>query len=287
MVNSHMTALVETRLNALARFVERHRPAAEAALEAHLPVAPSFVNRRFNAAVRQSIFPGGKRLRPILTLVGAELCGGYAAEAMHSAVAVEFVHSSSLIFDDLPCMDDSPERRGKAALHVEYGEAMAVLVAIGFLNSAYRLVTLDHEGSPATAMLAIDELVDCIGPSGMIGGQALDLTSPDSPASVVNLKTSSLIRLALRLGAINAGASADELTALSHFAELLGDAYQTSDDLIDAVQDGKTNGTLGKLSATLAKTASEARLVLTNNFAPCESRDCLSDLIDYVATRKL
>lgn len=281
-----MTALVETRMNALVRSVERHRPAVGAALEAHLPIAPSFVNGLFNAAVRQSVFPGGKRLRPILTLIGAELCGGRAGDVMHSAVAVEFVHTSSLIFDDLPCMDDSPERRGNAALHAEYGEAMAVLVAISFLNSAYRLVTLDYEGRPAAAMLAIDELVDCIGPAGMIGGQALDLTSPDSPTSVINLKTSSLIRVALRLGAINAGASADELTALSRFAELLGDAYQMSDDLIDAVQDGVTNGSLAKLSRDLSETSAKARLVLTDNFAPCEARECLSGLVDYVAHRK-
>lgn len=281
-----MTALVETRVNALARFVERHRPAVESALEAHLPVAPSFVSGRFNEAIRNSVIPGGKRLRPMLTLIGSELCGGMAGDVLHSAVAVEFVHSSSLIFDDLPCMDDSPERRGAAALHAEYGEAMAVLVAIGFLNSAYRLVTLDYDGRPGAAMLAIDELVECIGPAGMVGGQALDLTSPDSPSSVINLKTSSLIRVALRLGAINAGADGEELSALSRFAELLGDAYQMSDDLIDAVQDGVTNGSLGKLSRELAETSAKARLVLTDNFAPCEARECLSDLINYVVRRK-
>lgn len=281
-----MTALVETRVNALARFVERHRTEVESALEAHLPVAPSFANMRFNDAVRDSVFPGGKRLRPMLTLIGAELCGGVARDVMHSAAAVEFIHTSSLIFDDLPCMDDSAERRGVAALHTEYGSGVAVLVAIALLNSAYRLVTLDHEDRPGTAMLAIDELVDSIGPAGMVGGQALDLTSPDTPRSIVNLKTSSLIRVALRLGAINAGATGDELTALSRFAELLGDAYQMSDDLIDAVQDGSTNGALAQLSHDLAETTSQARRVLTDNFAPCESRDSLSDLIDYVARRK-
>src|SRR6201999_960594 len=116
-----------------------------------------------------------KRLRPILTILGAELVGGKAESVLPASVAVEFVHTSSLIFDDLPCMDNANKRRGKTSLHEKFGEGLAILVALGFLNASYGLVFVNHHGLPERAMQAHAEIVECVGAAGMIGGQAVDL----------------------------------------------------------------------------------------------------------------
>ncbi len=287
------------------QYVEKHRPQIEKSLREHLPLAPSKIETQFNEAVEYALFSGGKRLRPVLTLLGAELFGGKPEMIMPAAVAGEFIHTSSLIFDDLPCMDNAPERRGKTSLHEKFGEGLAVLVAIGFLNASYALVFVNHANLPERAMLAHAELVECIGASGMIGGQSVDLAlakgvsvgeNSQNFESVRNLKTSALMRLSLRVGAILAGASHFDLAALSRFAELLGDAYQLSDDLIDLEEDARVFGdeqktfaiNEGKQTASLQlqKIIEEAKRVLTENFQPSAARGCLVQLTDYMAERK-
>jgi geranylgeranyl diphosphate synthase type II len=98
-------------------YVEKYKPQIETELQNFLPLAPSQIETEFNKALEYALFPGGKRLRPVLTLLGAEVVGGNAKSVLPAAIAVEFIHSSSLIFDDLPCMDNSAERRGKISLH--------------------------------------------------------------------------------------------------------------------------------------------------------------------------
>lgn len=297
-----MIAEATVKENALWRYVERYRPSIEAALREHLPLAPDAVDTEFNEAVEYSAFPGGKRLRPVLTLLGAELVGGAPSEVLHAAAAVEFVHTSSLIFDDLPAMDDSPERRGKLSLHKRYGEGLSTLVAIGFLNQAYALVTRDARGDRRRSADAVLEIVECVGPAGMIGGQSVDLKLRESvecrtcsgsvAGGVVNLKTSSLIRLALRLGGILSGASERDLDNLSQFAETLGQAYQISDDMIDASQDVGVNGTLlsvnldGSPSAKLSEATRRAKDIVIGCFPPSDARDRLVELVDYVSIRR-
>lgn len=285
-------------------YVERHKSQIEAALREYLPLAPPDIETKFNEAVRYALFSGGKRLRPVLTLLGAELVGGQTDLIVPSACAVEFIHTSSLIFDDLPAMDDSNERRGKDSLHEQFGEGLAILAAIGLLNAAYGLVFVNHTGTPERAMRAHAEIVECVGASGMVGGQSVDLALAKSAGaidagdyeseSVRNLKTSALMRLALRLGAILAGANYLDLAHLSRFAELLGDAYQLSDDLIDldedkAVFESKTYAiNQGTETARLKlKTIVEnAKQVLVENFPSNEARTCLIQLTDYLAERK-
>ena len=126
------------------QYIEKHRAQIEKSLREHLPLAPPKIETRFNEAVEYALFSGGKRLRPVLTLLGAELFGGKPELMMPAAVAGEFIHTSSLIFDDLPCMDNAPERRGKTSLHEKFGEGLAVLVAIGFLNASYGLIFVNH-----------------------------------------------------------------------------------------------------------------------------------------------
>lgn len=288
------------------RFVERHKPEIEGALEKNLPLAPPEIMTQFNEAVRYLIFPGGKRLRPALTLLAAELVGGEAEKVIHAAVAVEYIHTSSIIFDDLPCMDNSPHRRGDLSLHEKYGEGLAILVAIGFLNQSYRLVTIDRGSDPGRSIDAVMEIVDCVGPAGMVGGQSIDLivfgkAEPRTGAvrglrDKHNLKTSALIRLSLKLGAIHSGANDDELAYLSSFADLLGHAYQISDDLVDAEQDNLTiaideypkddKPRPTSLREEILTAAESAKSILIDHFAPSEARDCLMQLVDYVATRK-
>ncbi len=286
------------------QYIEKHRAQIEKSLREHLPLAPPKIETRFNEAVEYALFSGGKRLRPVLTLLGAELFGGKPELMMPAAVAGEFIHTSSLIFDDLPCMDNAPERRGKTSLHEKFGEGLAVLVAIGFLNASYGLIFVNHANLPERAMLAHAELVECIGASGMLGGQSVDLAlakgageiSNYENESVRNLKTSALMRLSLRVGAILAGASHLDLVTLSRFAELLGDAYQLSDDLIDLEEDSAIFGDEQKTfainegrqtaSLQLQKTVEEAKRILMENFQSSEARSCLLQLTDYLAERK-
>jgi len=283
------------------QYVEKHKPNIEKSLREHLPLAPPNIETQFNEAVEYALFSGGKRLRPVLTLLGAELFGGTAEIILPSAVAVEFIHTSSLIFDDLPCMDNADKRRGKTSLHEKFGEGLAVLVAIGFLNASYALVFVNHSQMPQRAMEAHAEIVECVGTSGMVGGQSVDLALAKGAddagdfESVRNLKTSALMRLALRVGSILAGANYLELAHLSRFAELLGDAYQLSDDLIDLEEDGKIfseNKTFainqGQTSAhlKLKNIIEEAKRILVDNFTSSEARSCLIQLTDYLAERK-
>jgi geranylgeranyl diphosphate synthase type II len=201
-------------------------------------------------------------------------------------------------------MDNAPERRGKTSLHEKFGEGLAVLVAIGFLNAAYSLVFVNHTGIPERAMAAHAEIVECVGASGMVGGQSVDLALATGAGannnqdyaseSVRNLKTSALIRLALRTGAILAGANYFELAQLSRYTELLGDAYQLSDDLIDAEEDeeifagSKTYAIQQQEAAQrrLKAIIEEAKRILVDNFPMNESRACLIQLTDYMAERK-
>lgn len=286
------------------QYVERTKPQIEDALQNFLPLAPAEIETEFNRAIEYALFPGGKRLRPVLTLLGAELIGGKSESVLPAAIAVEYIHTSSLIFDDLPCMDNASERRGKTSLHEQFGEGLAVLVAIGFLNAAYGLVFVNHREMPERAMAAHAEIVECVGASGMVGGQSVDLALAKSAGaqhyanaeyeSVRNLKTSALMRLSLRVGAILAGANFLELAHLSRFAELLGDAYQLSDDLIDLQEDSeifKENKTFaGQESETarlkLRTIIEEAKRILSDNFPSNGAQNCLLQLADYLAERK-
>ncbi len=290
------------------RYVETHRAPIEKALREFAPHAPAAISGEFNEAVEYALFSGGKRLRPVITLLGAELVGGSTKLMFPAAIAGEFVHTSSLIFDDLPCMDNAEERRGKTSLHTQFGEGLAVLVAIGFLNAAYGLVFVNHRETPERALAAHREIVECVGAAGMIGGQTVDLAlahgaatganaKDDSHAafeSVRNLKTSALMRLALCVGAILAGANASELARLRRFAELLGDAYQLSDDLIDLEEDAAifaANKTFAGQESAAARmkldtTIETAKRLLTDNFPANNARNCLIQLTDYLAERK-
>jgi geranylgeranyl diphosphate synthase, type II len=283
-------------------YIEGVKPLIEKALRENLPLAPSHIETQFNEAIEYAIFPGGKLLRPVLTLLGAEIVGGKVENIVSSSAAVEFVHTSSLIFDDLPCMDNANERRGKESLHEKYGEGLAVLVAIALLNASYGLVFESTNIAAEKQIAAHKELIDCIGASGLVGGQSVDLAvakagktsiSDADFESIRNLKTSSLMRLALRVGAILSGADYLQLNALSRFAELLGDAYQMSDDLIDLNEDLEHQQDTFALKQGISEAKfrvksliEDAKEVLRGEFGNTSPCNLLCALADYIAERK-
>jgi len=293
---------------ALWRYVENARPEIETALRTLLPVTSSNVETLFNEALTYSLFPGGKRLRPILTLLGAEITGGTKENVMPAAAAIEYIHTSSLIFDDLPCMDNSNERRRKLSLHIKYSEGLAVLVALGLLNASYGLIFNCHAKDESLLIRAHSELVERIGSHGMVAGQSIDLAtangtnknsfSRDDFETARNLKTSALMRMALRVGAILSDANESQLRALSQFADLIGDAYQTSDDLIDLQEDATIvvnasrtetialeKGT-GNAKQRVLDLTTNAKKVLIDEFGQNESAKLLCEMADYISERR-
>jgi len=187
-----------------------------------------------------------KRVRPVLTLLAAELCGGAAARAVPAAAVMELVHASSLILDDLPSMDDAPLRRGRKANHLEFGEAIAILAAFGLLNLAYSTLVRAYDAPLAARLSSL--VAEAVGIGGLIGGQAVDLLATDQQISFDTLerihrgKTGALFSAAATSGAIVAGAPADAVGSLAAYAKNLGLAFQIIDDLLDVEGDPAETG---------------------------------------------
>jgi geranylgeranyl diphosphate synthase type II len=188
-------------------------------------------------ATRFSLFAGGKRLRPALALAAAEVISGDDAVALPAACALEMIHTYSLVHDDLPAMDDDDLRRGQPTCHKKYGEATAILAGDTLQTMAFDIL------AQANSARAVGELARAAGASGMVGGQQFDLSAENRQLSLDELrnvhacKTGALIRVSLRLGAILAGASDDDLEALSRYGEEIGLAFQITDDILDVVGD--------------------------------------------------
>lgn len=184
-----------------------------------------------------TVLAPSKRVRPVLTLLAAELCGGTTDRAVPAAAVMELVHASSLILDDLPSMDDAPLRRGRKSNHLEFGEAIAILAAFGLLNLAYG--TLARAYDPALAARLTSLLSDAVGVDGLIGGQAADLLATEQQIGFEMLerihrgKTGALFSAAATAGALVAGAPADAIASLAAYAKNLGLAFQIIDDLLD------------------------------------------------------
>ncbi len=195
---------------------------------------------RLFQAMSYSLNAGGKRLRPFLVYQFCLACGGQERDADNAALALEMIHTYSLIHDDLPAMDNDDYRRGKPTNHKVYGEAMAILAGDGLLTDAF--MTL------ACAPLPPERLVNCVrllsqyaGPWGMVGGQALDMLSEERELTeeevraIQTRKTGCLIKAACVLGAICGGGSAEQIEAAERYAESLGLAFQVRDDMLDVI----------------------------------------------------
>ena len=223
------------------------------ALDRFLP-AESLAPETIHKAMRYSVFAGGKQLRPVLVIAGAEAVGGRMDDVMPTACALELIHTYSLIHDDLPAMDNDDFRRGRPTSHKVFGEAMAILAGDGLLTHAFRLIA-DNWRPGMDARVLRDVLVDvsdAAGTDGMVGGQVADLEAEGRQVEPAMLdyihlhKTAALIRTSIRVGARLTGARPDQLRALTVAGGDLGLAFQIVDDILDVTatteQLGKTAG---------------------------------------------
>ncbi|MGH7996456.1 MAG: polyprenyl synthetase family protein [Opitutaceae bacterium] len=210
---------------------------------------------RLSRAMRYSMQAGGKRLRPALVLAAARLFDpAERIDPLSAAIAVECVHTYSLIHDDLPCMDDDDLRRGRPTLHKAYDEATAVLAGDALLTFAFQILGEDYAAHPALAVALVRDLGDAAGHAQLVGGQILDLlhegagsrAGPDILNAIHAKKTAAMIRASLVMGGRVGGAPADALERLRSAGFSLGMAFQILDDILDATADravlGKTPG---------------------------------------------
>jgi len=224
----------------LQAYLAERRALVDAALERHLPseAAPPLTIHR---AMRYSVMAGGKRLRPILVIAGAEAVGGAATMVMPTACALEMIHTYSLIHDDLPAMDDDDYRRGRLTNHKVFGDAIAILAGDALLTLAFRLIAdnADLVSDPRVIRDVVAEIADAAGTVGMVGGQVVDIESEGKAISAETLeyihrhKTAALIRASLRVGARLAGGDAKAVAAITEAGSDLGLAFQIVDDLLD------------------------------------------------------
>lgn len=247
----------------LSEYLETRRGQIDAALSRFLPRPPA-CPANVHEAMRYSLVAGGKRLRPILTLAAAEtIAGGSAASdraiqlALPAACAIEFIHTYSLIHDDLPAMDDDSLRRGQPTNHVVYGEGMAILAGDGLLTEAFALMAVEPQDPSVAArkLRTIAIVATAAGAAGMVGGQALDLQAVGTVATLTReslqdmhaRKTGALIRAAATAGAIMAGGDEASIRAVEEYGRHMGLAFQIVDDILDVEGEAKDLGkTAGK-----------------------------------------
>lgn len=230
--------------------------AVEAALDAWVPAdAPAGLG----LAMRYGVLDGGKRLRPLLVLAAARAVGGHREAALRAACAVELIHAYSLIHDDMPCMDNDILRRGKPTVHVQYGEAQAMLAGDAMQALAFEVLTPAGTGdtpsavAPALQARLCGLLARSAGHAGMAGGQAIDLASIGVPLDEHALrdmhhrKTGALLQGSVLMGAACGTTSDAAWRALSEYGDALGLAFQVVDDILDVTQASETLGkTAGK-----------------------------------------
>jgi geranylgeranyl pyrophosphate synthase len=235
-----------------AEFLAETRKLVDAALDQLLP-AESVTPVKVHAAIRWSVFAGGKRFRPLLSIAAGKTFGAASEPLMNTACALEMIHTYSLIHDDLPSMDNDDLRRGRATCHVRFGEATAILAGDALQTLAFMTVSEDERLSAEKRARLIREIAKASGtPEGMVAGQACDLEAESRDVTAAELeqihrlKTGALIIAAARCGAIIAEASDTELAAITDYAAQLGLLFQITDDLLDitatAEAIGKTPG---------------------------------------------
>jgi len=206
------------------KYITNKKKVIDKALDRYLPCAttkPAVIHK----AMRYALFPGGKRIRPILTIASFEACGGKGNAIMPVACAIELIHTYTLIHDDLPCMDNDDYRRGKLSCHKKFNEAIALLTGDALLTLGFELVGKSD---------IIREVSQAIGSQGTIGGQVLDMAKGKKDLDyVTSHKTGALFEAALKVGGMFKGVGKKKLIALSKFGRDIGFTFQLIDDLID------------------------------------------------------
>ncbi len=281
------------------KYLENKKNIIDKALDEYLPPEenpPSIINK----AMRYSIFGGGKRIRPILTLVTAELFGRDAESVIKTACGIELIHTFSLIHDDLPCIDNDDFRRGKPSNHKVFGEAIALLAGDALLVSGFDLIIKNSEVKEIkkqSILKMIKETSFYIGTENMLGGQVEDITVKNediTKADLINLymkKTAALICLSIRAGAILSGANQRQLKALTKYGENIGLAFQIVDDMLDIMQDQRDTGKLtyaNKYGIKESKSECERLIKEAKDSLKIfnQKAETLKSLADYLLTRK-
>ncbi|MFN7677034.1 MAG: geranylgeranyl diphosphate synthase CrtE [Cyanobacteriota bacterium] len=298
-----MAAAVHTTFD-FGAYLVAQRERVEAALDASLgPEEPE----QLREAMRYSLLAGGKRLRPILCLAACALAGGSAEAALPTAVALEMIHTMSLIHDDLPAMDNDDLRRGRPTCHKMFGEAMAILAGDALLTRAFEMVARrSPDVSPERLLAVVGELSQAAGAPGLVGGQVVDLACEGQDVNLSTLeyihlhKTGALLRACVVCGALVGGADEPLLDALRIYARGTGLAFQIIDDILDVTASsevlGKTAGkdlladktTYPKLLGLEESRKRAEMLVIEAKgaLAPWSARaDPLLALADYITSR--
>jgi geranylgeranyl diphosphate synthase, type II len=238
-------------------------------------------------AMRYSVFAGGKRIRPILAIVAADAVNGGNPGVMPLAVALECIHTYSLIHDDLPAMDDDDLRRGKPTAHKVFGEAVAILAGDALLTFAFGILTspgVRRIYRPEWLLDVVGELAAASGNENLIAGQVTDIMSegktPDAKTVdyIVRGKTGALIRASLTSGAMLAGGSREQMGILGQFGEKLGAVFQIKDDLLDL------EGDPTKLGKAVKKDQQRGKLTYPMLLGKEKAREMMQDLLDSALT---
>ncbi len=258
-------------------FFEEDRLVVDAALERLLPAQtapPSSVH----TAMRYSVFAGGKRIRPILCLETARIFTSDVTPALHPACALEFIHTYSLIHDDLPALDNDDLRRGKPTCHKKFGEALAILAGDALLTLAFQ--TISATLAPSERCVSIlREVASAAGTiNGMVGGQVADVEAegkrvdPQTLEYIHRSKTAALIRASITAGALCAGAGPEDVARLRRFGETIGWAFQVTDDILDVEE---SSAALGK---TAGKDMAQQKATYPSVFGLERSHEIAKDL---------
>lgn len=233
----NLNAYLSSRVKQIDRALDRYLPNESA--------KPATIHK----AMRYSLFAGGKRLRPVLCLAAAEACGGKIDKAMPLACAMECIHTYSLVHDDLPSMDNDDFRRGRATCHKVFGDGIAILAGDALLTVAFEIVSRAKPTSRYNMSILLREVADAAGSRKLIAGQVADLEAEGKKHDRAELryihenKTAAILTTTLRLGAMSANASPNQLKAMTKFGRSLGLAFQVIDDILDVTQ---TSEKLGK-----------------------------------------
>jgi len=263
----------------LSKYLEDKKALIERVLDTLLPSDSGHAGILYEA-MRYSLFAGGKRLRPILTLSAAEAISGDSSSALNTACAIECIHTYSLIHDDLPALDNDDLRRGRATCHRVYGEAMAILAGDGLLTAAFDIITRPSAVDAASILQVIKEVACAAGAAGMIGGQVVDIESEGKEISYPELeyihthKTGRLILASVRCGAILGGATEAQLQAFTDYAEASGLAFQILDDILDV------EGSPQDMGKALGGDAEKGKATYPSVIGMAESKARADELMD-------
>jgi len=245
----------------LKRYLQEKKELVDLALEEYLPKKEETPASLYEA-MRYSLFAGGKRIRPILSMAAFDAVGGRGNEILPFACALEMIHAYSLIHDDLPAIDNDDFRRGKLTSHKVFGEAIAILAGDALLTEAFHVMAdqlnrKDQWYDPGLILDLVNEVARAAGVLGMVGGQVVDVESEGKEVDVPTVeyihshKTGAMIQVSIRAGARLGGARGESLTALTRYGESVGLAFQVTDDILNV--EGKAE-LLGKsIGSDLAK----------------------------------